>query len=886
MSDIGRVTLFGKLNPLLYETLEQATGFCRLRGNPYVELAHWLKQILQRPDGDLHRILRRFEVDAAALDRAIVAALDRLPRGAGSVSDLSAHIDDAVERAWVYATLKYDAAQIRGAMLLLAILKTPQLRSVLYGIAREFERVVPDVLADALEAIVDGSPEAQPAARAGLGGDAALRATPAADGSALARFAVDLTARARAGEIDPVVGRDGEIRQIVDILLRRRQNNPLLVGEAGVGKTAVAEGFALRIVAGDVPPPLRDVALYLLDLGLLQAGAGVKGEFESRLRGVIDEAMSGERPVILFIDEVHTLVGAGGAAGTGDAANLLKPALARGHLRTIGATTWSEYKQHIEKDPALTRRFQLVQVSEPEEDAALTMLRGLAEKLEAHHRVLVFDDALQAAVNLSHRYIPARQLPDKAISLLDTACARVAVSQHAVPAPVEDARRRIDGLRVERERIARECALGAGDAARLDEIDTALAAAQADLDRLDARWRAERDALDTIVGARTALLNDETPDASARADLQAKLAGAQAALAALQGDAPLVLPAVDAHAVAAVVADWTGIPLGRMVRDETQAVLNLADTLGERVVGQRHAIALIAERIQTARARLDDPAKPHGVFLLCGPSGVGKTETALALADTLYGGEHNAITINMSEFQEAHTVSTLKGAPPGYVGYGQGGVLTEAVRRRPYSVVLLDEIEKAHRDVHELFFQVFDKGWMEDGEGRAIDFRHTVILLTSNVGSERVMQLCRDPQRLPDAQALAEALRAPLLGVFPAALLGRLTVVPYYPLTDALLARIVALQLRRIERRISAHHGIRLHCADAATALIVERCRTIESGGRMVDAILTHTVLPRISQAILRATLDGRALAAIEVSAADGQFVYRFVDESGEEETT
>ncbi|AOK26380.1 ClpV1 family T6SS ATPase [Burkholderia ubonensis] len=890
MSDIGRVTLFGKLNPLLYETLEQATGFCRLRGNPYVELVHWLKQILQRPDGDLHRILRRFEIDAAALDRGIVAALDRLPRGAGSVSDLSAHIDDAVERAWVYATLKYDAAQIRGAMLLLAILKTPQLRSVLYGIAREFERVVPDVLADALEAIVDGSPEAQPAARAGLGGDAALRAALAADGSALARFAVDLTARARAGEIDPVVGRDGEIRQIVDILLRRRQNNPLLVGEAGVGKTAVAEGFALRIVAGDVPPPLRDVALYLLDLGLLQAGAGVKGEFESRLRGVIDEAMSGERPVILFIDEVHTLVGAGGAAGTGDAANLLKPALARGHLRTIGATTWSEYKQHIEKDPALTRRFQLVQVSEPEEDAALTMLRGLAAKLEAHHRVLVFDDALQAAVNLSHRYIPARQLPDKAISLLDTACARVAVSQHAVPAPVEDARRRIDGLRVERERIARECALGAGDAARLDEIDTALAAAQADLDRLDARWHAERDALETIVGARTALLkeatSDETPDASARADLQAKLAGAQAALAALQGDAPLVLPAVDAHAVAAVVADWTGIPLGRMVRDETQAVLNLADTLGERVVGQRHAIALIAERIQTARARLDDPAKPHGVFLLCGPSGVGKTETALALADTLYGGEHNAITINMSEFQEAHTVSTLKGAPPGYVGYGQGGVLTEAVRRRPYSVVLLDEIEKAHRDVHELFFQVFDKGWMEDGEGRAIDFRHTVILLTSNVGSERVMQLCRDPQRLPDAQALAEALRAPLLGVFPAALLGRLTVVPYYPLTDALLARIVALQLRRIERRISAHHGIRLHCADPATALIVERCRTIESGGRMVDAILTHTVLPRISQAILRATLDGRALAAIEVSAADGQFVYRFVDQSGEEETT
>ncbi|NOK50491.1 type VI secretion system ATPase TssH [Burkholderia thailandensis] len=882
MSDIGRVTLFGKLNAFLYETLEQATGFCRLRGNPYVELAHWLNQMLQRPDSDVHRVLRRFDIEAAAIDRGIVSALDRLPRGAGSVSDLSAHIDDAVERAWVYATLKYDATQIRGAVLLLAIVKTAQLRNVLYAIARDFERIVPDVFADELERIVEGSPEAPPpAARASAG--AGGGASPAArEGSALARYAVDLTARARAGEIDPVVGRDGEIRQIVDILLRRRQNNPLLVGEAGVGKTAVAEGFALRIVAGDVPPPLRDVELYLLDIGLLQAGASVKGEFESRLRGVIDEATSRERPVILFVDEVHTLVGAGGAAGTGDAANLLKPALARGLLRTIGATTWSEYKQYIEKDPALTRRFQLVQVREPEEGAALTMLRGLAAKLEAHHRVLVLDDALQAAVTLSHRYIPARQLPDKAISLLDTACARVAVSQHAVPAPIEDARRRIDSLRVERELIARECALGAGDAPRLDAIDASIASEQAALDALDARWQAERDARGEIVDWRASLLADDPSralDETARADVQAKLSAALRALAELQGETPLVLPAVDTHAVAAVVSDWTGIPLGRMVRDEMQSVLKLADTLAERVVGQRHAVELIAERIQTARARLDDPAKPHGVFLLCGPSGVGKTETALALAETLYGGEHNAITINMSEFQEAHTVSTLKGAPPGYVGYGQGGVLTEAVRRRPYSVVLLDEIEKAHRDVHEIFFQVFDKGWMEDGEGRYIDFRNTVILLTSNVGSERVMQLCRDPQRLPDAQTLTDALRAPLREVFPAALLGRLSVVPYYPLTDEMLARIVALQLARIERRIESHHGIALRCEDSATALIVERCRTIESGGRMVDAILTHTVLPRISQEILRATIEGRALRAIDVSAEDGQFVYRFEEE-------
>ncbi|SAK83104.1 AAA ATPase, Clp [Caballeronia calidae] len=878
MSDIGRANLFAKLNPFLYETLEQATGFCRLRGNPYVELAHWLRQILQRPDSDLHRILLRFDIDAGAIERGLVTALERLPRGAGSVSDLSAHIDDAVERGWIYATLKYDSTRIRGATLLLAILKAPTLRHVLYAIAREFERIVPDVLADSLESIVEGSPEQAP--------ESAPTALPASArperAGALARYAVDLTARARAGEIDPVIGREGEIRQIVDILLRRRQNNPLLVGEAGVGKTAVAEGFALRIVAGDVPPLLREVAVHLLDLGLLQAGAGVRGEFESRLRAVIDEATGGERPVILFIDEVHTLVGAGGAAGIADAANLLKPALARGLLRTIGATTWSEYKQHIEKDPALTRRFQLVHVAEPQEDAALTMLRGLAAKLEAHHRVLVLDDALLAAVNLSHRYIPARQLPDKAISLLDTACARVAVSQHAVPAPIDDVRRRIDGLRVERERIGRECALGTGDAARCDAIDMAIGSAQAELDRLDARWQEERDALAAIARWRATLLDDDpanAPDVNAHAEVQAKLAAAQTSLAALQGDAPLVLPSVDAQAVGAVVADWTGIPLGRMVRDETQAVLNLADTLGERVIGQPNAIGLIAERIQTARARLDDPAKPHGVFLLCGPSGVGKTETALALADTLYGGERNAITINMSEFQEAHTVSTLKGAPPGYVGYGQGGVLTEAVRRRPYSVVLLDEIEKAHRDVHEIFFQVFDKGWMEDGEGREIDFRHTVILLTSNLGSDDVMRMCRDPARLPDAQTLADALRAPLLDVFPAALLGRLTVVPYYPLTDALLARIVALQLRRVERRIDAHHGIRLRCADAANALIVERCRTIESGARMVDAMLTHAVMPRIGQAILRATFEGRTLKTIDLGAAGGEFVYRFDEE-------
>ncbi|MGN6650464.1 type VI secretion system ATPase TssH [Trinickia sp.] len=876
MSEIGRVALFGKLNPFLYRTLEQATGACRLRGNPYVELAHWLHQILQQQDSDLHRVLRRFDIDVAVVERGMTAVLERLPRGAGSVSDLSAHIDDAVERAWVYATLKYDAASIRSAVLLLGMVKTPQLRNVLYAIAREFERIVPDVLADELESIVDGSPEAS--ARAGSAGQPP---TPRGDETALARYGIDLTAKARAGEIDPVVGREGEIRQIIDILLRRRQNNPLLVGEAGVGKTAVAEGFALRIAAGDVPPPLRDVELHLLDIGLLQAGASVKGEFESRLRDVIDEATSSERSVILFVDEVHTLVGAGGTAGTGDAANLLKPALARGHLRTIGATTWSEYKQYIEKDPALTRRFQAVQVEEPEEAPALAMLRGLAAKLEQHHRVLVLDEALQAAVTLSRRYIPARQLPDKAISLLDTACARVAVSQHSVPAAVEDVRRRIDSLRVERALVERERTLGLSDESRLAAIDASIERESAGLVTLEGRWQAEREALARIVAWRGQLLGDAVSNEPHEHDLshsaiQAKLDAELRDLASLQGETPLVLPAVDTHAVAAVVADWTGIPLGRMVRNEMQAVLRLADTLGERVIGQRHAVETIAERIHIARARLDDPVKPHGVFLLCGPSGVGKTETALALAETLYGGEHNVVTINMSEFQEAHTVSTLKGAPPGYVGYGQGGVLTEAVRRRPYSVVLLDEIEKAHRDVHEIFFQVFDKGWMEDGEGRLIDFRNTILILTSNVGTERVMQLCRDPEHLPDAATLADALRGPLLDVFPAALLGRLSVVPYYPLTDAMLARIVAMQLRRIARRIEDHHRIALRCAESAVALVVDRCRTVESGGRMVDAILNHTLLTRISREVLTATLEGRALAAIDVSAEDGEFVYRF----------
>ncbi|WAI84295.1 MULTISPECIES: type VI secretion system ATPase TssH [Achromobacter] len=871
MSDIGRIELFGKLNPLLYQALEGATAFCKLRGNPYVELVHWLHQILHGQDSDLHRIARAFELDLGQLQADLTAELDRLPAGAGSVSDLSEHIDHAVERAWVLGSLRYGATRIRSGHLLTGLVRTYALRHVLLGMSPQFSRIVPDKLLEQMDAMVQGSPEAATATDV-VGDDARALGK---DLAALERFAVDLTAKARAGEIDPVSGRDEEIRQIVDVLMRRRQNNPLLAGEAGVGKTAVVEGLALRLAAGDVPPPLRDVSLYLLDIGLLQAGAGVKGEFEQRLRGVIDEVQASERPIVLFIDEIHTLVGAGGAAGTGDAANLLKPALARGQLRTIGATTWSEYKKHIEKDPALSRRFQVVQVHEPDEARAFNMLRGLAETLQAHHGVLLLDEAITAAVSLSHRYIPARQLPDKAVALLDTACARVAISQHAVPPALEDARRRIQALETALRIARHEVHLGAGDAQRVERLEAELADAVQEEAKLASGWETQRDLAAKVFSLRETL-NAPTAPASEHAFTRQALASAARALVDGQGEAPMIHTAVDAAAVAAVVADWTGIPVGRMVRDEAHAVLALADTLEKRVIGQREALEAVARRIQTSRARLTDPGKPVGVFLLCGPSGVGKTETALALAEALYGGEQNLITINMSEFQESHTVSTLKGAPPGYVGYGEGGVLTEAVRRRPYCVVLLDEVEKAHPDVHEIFFQVFDKGWMEDGEGRYIDFRNAVIILTSNVGTERIATLCRDPALMPDAEGLAAALRDPLLQAFPAALLGRLMAVPYLPLSDDMLARIVALQFDRVRRRLQEHHGVVLDVTEDATALVVARCTEVESGARMVDAILTNTVLPQISRELLGASMQDRKLQAVRLSTNGGEFRYDY----------
>jgi type VI secretion system protein VasG len=914
MSDISRTALFGKLNPTLYKAVESAAVFCKLRGNPYVELVHWIHQLLQNNDSDLHRIIRHYQLDAARLAADMVRALDRLPSGATAISDLSDHLQNAVERGWVYATLMYNQGQVRGGTLLLGILKTMSLRTVLHAMSKEFANIDPEKFAAELPKIVAGSPEDQLGATDGSGldasggpGEVSGAMAPAAMGKqeALRKFAVDLTQRARDGEIDPITGRDEEIRQIIDILMRRRQNNPLLTGEAGVGKTAVVEGFAVRIASGDVPPQLQEVSLLMLDIGLLQAGASMKGEFEQRLRQIIDEVQASPKPIILFIDEVHTLIGAGGTAGTGDAANLLKPALARGTLRTIGATTWSEYKKHIEKDPALTRRFQVVQVHEPDEDKAIAMVRGIVGILEKHHKITLLDEAVTAAVRLSHRYIPARQLPDKAVSLLDTACARVAVSQHTTPAELEDCLRRIEVLTTEQGIIEREDAVGLDVAERRERCEAQLAQERERETGLRQRWEQENDLATRLLDLRARLRelaatakaaaqreadaaspasagdatgsgNGATEAAPDRSALLAEHKAVQAELEALQGESPLILPAVDETAVAAVVADWTGIPVGRMVRNEIAAVLQLVDTLDRRVVGQRHALELVTKRIQTSRARLDNPNKPIGVFMLVGPSGVGKTETALALAESLYGGEQNLITINMSEFQEAHTVSTLKGAPPGYVGYGEGGVLTEAVRRKPYSVVLLDEVEKAHSDVHEIFFQVFDKGWMEDGEGRAIDFRNTIILLTSNVGTDLVMNLTRDPELSPEPEALATALREPLLQKFPPAFLGRLVVIPYYPLSNDTLVRIVKLQLGRIRDRIAEQHGIEFSYDDAAIQLVIKRCTEVESGGRMIDAILTHTVLPTVSREFLGRLAEGRVLQKIHLGVANDDFNYRF----------
>ncbi|WP_322047519.1 type VI secretion system ATPase TssH [Paraburkholderia sp. J67] len=870
---IPRRALFGKLGVTLYRSIESAAAFCKLRGNRFIELSHWFNQLLQLPDSDLHRILRHAGIDRDVLERDIVRALATLPAGTSSMCDFSSDVEQAIERAWVTTSLEFGERRIRSAWLLAALLDAPELRRVLLALSPAFGRIPTGDQANSLVSWIEGSPESAELPydnsdfSAASPGEASQAVAGTAGGGSFEQYCQDLTARARAGQIDPVVGREHEIRTMIDILLRRRQNDPLLTGEAGVGKTAVVEGLALAIAKGDVPPQLAQVRLMTLDVGALLAGASMKGEFEKRLKDLLESAAKSDVPIVLFIDEIHTLVGAGGQAGTGDAANLLKPALARGTIRTIGATTWSEYKRHIEKDPALTRRFQVLQIAEPEETKAIDMVRGLTATFSGHHRVIVRDEAIRAAVTLSHRYIPSRQLPDKAISLLDTACARVALSQHTAPRELQDVRQRLAAARVERELLGREAQIGLHTSPAVGAVQARIDVLTTEETAIETCWQEQLAASRALISAREAAIERRGSDDNTIS--QEMLYTLEQKLRELQGENPMVFPEVNEAIVAAIVSDWTGIPAGRMVKDEIAAVRALPATLEARVVGQTGALLQICERVQTARAGLADPKKPLGVFLLAGPSGVGKTETALALAEALYGGEQNLITINMSEYQEAHTVSGLKGAPPGYVGYGEGGVLTEAVRRRPYSVVLLDEIEKAHHDVHEVFFQVFDKGYMEDGDGRFIDFRNTTILLTSNAGSELVTSLCADEALSPDQDGLRSALAPELLKTFPAAFLGRVSVVPYRPLARGTLAGIVRLHLERLVRRMAENQEVVLTYSEGVVDYVVSRCLVEETGARVLIGFIEQHILPRLSGLWLDALAARQALKTIAVDVAD-----------------
>ena len=862
--------------------MEAAVGLTLSRTNYEVEIEHYLSKLIEGVDGDIAAIFARFEVepDRAAAD--LTRVLDRFKRGSSRSPSLSPDLVKLIREAWMAASLQFGAAAVRSGHVLIALLSDDTLAAVARDASSQFGKINVETLISSFAEIVSDSTEAGSApAAGGTQGSGAAAPRPGAGGP-LDQYTIDLTARAREGKIDAVLGRDAETRQIVDILTRRRQNNPILTGEAGVGKTAVVEGFALKIAAGDVPPALRDVELRTLDLGLLQAGAGVKGEFENRLKSIIDAVKASPKPVILFIDEAHTLIGAGGAAGQNDAANLLKPALARGELRTVAATTWAEYKKYFERDPALSRRFQVVRVEEPDDEAAIAMMRGIVPALEAHHGVRIQSDAVEEAVHLSRRYIPSRQLPDKAVSLLDTASGRVAVASHAVPAAVEDARRRIEMIDMDSAILGREARIGTDHAARIEELKAAREAAVDELASLEKKWEQEREQVTRIRELQEQLGKESDPssvDGAGDANpevLRAELKKRQSELEALQGEHPLMRVTVDAQAIAEVVGNWTGIPVGRMLRDEIKTVLSLKDRLEDRVIGQGHALEAIAETIRTSRAKLIDPRKPIGVFLMVGTSGVGKTETALAVADLLYGGEQNLTVINMSEFKEEHKVSTLMGSPPGYVGYGEGGVLTEAVRRRPYSVILLDEMEKAHPGVQDVFYQVFDKGMLRDGEGRDIDFKNTIIIVTSNAGTDLIHRLCDDPATRVSAEELQEALRPELLKTFKPAFLGRCSIVPYFPLADDIIRKIVELQLNRIRKRYLEVYRASLSWDEALVDEIASRCTEVESGARNIEHILSRSLLPRLSSHVLSRMADGEEIGGIFIAIGpDGEFEFK-----------
>ncbi|VXA91972.1 type VI secretion system ATPase TssH [Massilia sp. 9I] len=876
--DINLKTLIGKLNDTTRAAATRAASICVGMGQYEVEIEHLFLGLIEQPGSDLCVIAQHCDISLTGLETDLRNEVNRFATGSARTPVFSRHLPLLFEHAWLIASLATPTAgqpnQIRSGHMLLALLSEPSLSQLALRASPLFRKFPVDRLKHDFEKITRGSQEAQPVAleQSDMPGDAAeeIAAGPARATPALDQYTTCLTQRARDGRVDPVIGRDPEIRQAIDILMRRRQNNPILTGEAGVGKTAVVEGLALRIAQGDVPDVLKGVEIHTLDMGLLQAGASVKGEFENRLKNVIDEVKKSPHAIILFIDEAHTMIGAGGTAGQNDAANLLKPALARGELRTIAATTWSEYKKYFEKDAALARRFQVIKVEEPDEPTACAMLRAMAPLMEGHFKVRIYDDAILEAVRLSHRYISGRQLPDKAISVLDTACAKVALGQSATPAALEDCSRQIERIDAQVASLQREANAGASHEEKLAQLRQKRGALDDERIGLQQRWDEEQKIAAEIGEMRMALEEGRTQDASA-------LRARTDKLRSLQGESPLVPVQVDGHTVAEIVASWTGIPLGRMVKDELRTVVKLQELLDERILGQSHASQAVAQRVRTARANLDDPNKPKGVFLFVGTSGVGKTETALALADILYGGEKKLVTINMSEYQEAHSVSGLKGSPPGYVGYGEGGVLTEAVRRNPYSVVLLDEVEKAHSDVLELFFQVFDKGVLDDAEGRQIDFRNSIIILTSNVGSSQMMQAClnKPASEVPAPEQLAELIRPQLMKHFKPAFLGRLTVVPFYPIRDEVLTNIIRLKLDRIKARVMDNHRARFEYDDALVSAVLNRCTEVDSGARNVDNILNGTLLPEIADSVLARMAEGGAITRVKVGATKaGKFKY------------
>ncbi|QTA85813.1 type VI secretion system ATPase TssH [Desulfonema magnum] len=914
-------TLIAKLNVTCRKGLEKAAQLCVSYTNYNVEIEHLLMTLLDIPDADIQRVLRYYEVSSEDVNKELTLSIEKFRRGNSRTPALSQHILRILEQAWMIASLRFDSDTVRTGAILLALLEDDALRAMLFETSPSLKRIPKDAIKNDIREIIRFSGEETRNSKLETGNSKfesplatdhsplttdhsplATRPSPLTKTPNLNQYTIDLTGRVRSGLVDPIQGRDMEIRQIIDILTRRRQNNPILTGEAGVGKTAIVEGFATRIVKGDVPPPLRNVSVRILDLGLLQAGAGIKGEFEKRLKSVIEEVKTSPRPIILFIDEAHTMIGAGGPAGMGDAANLLKPALARGELRTIAATTWGEYKKYFEKDPALTRRFQVVKVDEPTEEEAVEMLRGLVFNLEAHHSVIILDEAVQDAVRLSKRYISGRHLPDKAISVLDTACARVAIVQNSTPPQIEYIYYRKKQAELELVILKREQASGRNHAARTEELSGELEALKKRGEELEARWKDELRLVERLIEIQKNLEKtselkqtsevsktsevsvSETSEVSVSEiseisleQLSEERIKLRQELEMLQQADPMIHICVDSGIIATVISNWTGIPVGKMLTNEIEGILHLKENMEERIIGQSQALDTICRRIRTFRANLDDPGKPAGVFLLIGSSGIGKTETALTLADLLYGGEENMVTLNMSEYQEPYTVSGLKGSPPGYVGYGQGGVLTEAVRRKPYSAVLLDEVEKAHPDVMELFYQVFDKGTLEDSEGLSVDFKNTIILLTSNIGTDTILEACHDFNNMPDAETLVKLVWPDLLQRFKPAFLGRLVVVPYYPLTDEVIRKIVRLKLDRIRQRFLENHRTEFTYSEELVAAIGARCMEVDTGARNVDHLLTHTMLPELSGELLRRMAVGEICIGIHVDLDEsGGFAYHF----------